>query len=78
MSVVAKDLQNDDDLVNKQHTRFQQRRRKRQWEFNEEKKEENSECEAKKPCDQSFERIKKKKMAMLLGYCGVDYFGMQR
>ncbi|CAF4880800.1 unnamed protein product [Pieris macdunnoughi] len=77
MSVATKEIENDDHLVDKQRTRFQQRQRKRQWEFNENKKG-NSECEAKKLCDQPFERIKRKKMAMLLGYCGVDYFGMQR
>ncbi|CAK1545425.1 unnamed protein product [Leptosia nina] len=77
MSVVTEELEKDNDFVNKQETRFQQRRRKRQWEFDE-KKSENDESEAKKSCDTPFQRIKRKKMAMLLGYCGVDYYGMQR
>ncbi|XP_038221198.1 tRNA pseudouridine synthase A-like [Zerene cesonia] len=78
MSVAAESVEKGDELVNKQHTRYHQRRRmKRQWEFNENKTE-NGESDAKKTCDQPFERIKRKKMAMLLGYCGVDYYGMQR
>ncbi|XP_063540508.1 pseudouridylate synthase 1 homolog isoform X1 [Cydia strobilella] len=60
-----------DKLVpNKNRTRF----RKRQWEDNTTKV--NGAPEEKR--DKPFERIKRKKMAMLLGYCGVDYYGMQR
>lgn len=60
-------------LQNKNHTRY----KKRQWEFYE--KRQNGESDAKKTCDgEKVERIKRKKMAMLLGYCGVDYYGMQR
>ncbi|KAF5283528.1 hypothetical protein FQR65_LT13849 [Abscondita terminalis] len=32
----------------------------------------------KKVCDEVYVRIKKRKYAMLLGYSGVDYYGMQR
>lgn len=32
----------------------------------------------KKVCEESFVRIKRRKYAMLLGYSGVDYYGMQR
>ncbi|KAG7309413.1 hypothetical protein JYU34_005379 [Plutella xylostella] len=65
----------DNEVVsNKKFTRF----RKRQWENY--SKKENDGSENKRTCDgdKPFERIKKKKMAMLLGYCGVDYYGMQR
>ncbi|XP_045503850.1 tRNA pseudouridine synthase A isoform X1 [Colias croceus] len=81
MSVASENVDKDSELVNKQHTRYHQRQRmKRQWEFNDNKTEtsENGESDAKKTCDQPFERIKRKKMAVLLGYCGVDYYGMQR
>ncbi|KAJ0172077.1 hypothetical protein K1T71_012050 [Dendrolimus kikuchii] len=60
-------------VINKNLTRFKQRYMKRQWEEMNNKKE-SGESEEKKP----FERIKRKKMALLLGYCGVDYYGMQR
>lgn len=63
----------DEIVINKNLTRFKKRWMKRQWEELGTKKE-NGESEEKKPC----ERIKKKKMAMLLGYSGVDYYGMQR
>ncbi|KAG6445536.1 tRNA pseudouridine synthase A isoform X2 [Manduca sexta] len=62
----------DTDLVrSKKATRYKKRFMKRKWD--DERKTEGESTE-KKP----YERIKKKKMAMLLGYCGVDYFGMQR
>lgn len=66
------DNQADIIVINKNLTRFKQRYMKRQWE--ELNKKDNGESEEKKP----HERIKKKKMALLLGYCGVDYYGMQR
>ncbi|CAG9568346.1 unnamed protein product [Danaus chrysippus] len=61
-----------DNLVqDKNRTRY---KRRRQWDD----RKENGESQEKKPCDKPFERIKRKKMAMLLGYCGVNYYGMQR
>ncbi|XP_061379850.1 pseudouridylate synthase 1 homolog isoform X2 [Danaus plexippus] len=61
-----------DNLVqDKNRTRY---KRRRQWDD----RKENGESQEKKTCDKPFERIKRKKMAMLLGYCGVDYYGMQR
>ncbi|XP_026500207.2 pseudouridylate synthase 1 homolog isoform X1 [Vanessa tameamea] len=68
----------DDSIVqSKNHTRYKRRFLKRQWETTK-KETEPGESEEKKICDKPFERIKKKKMAVLLGYCGVDYYGMQR
>ncbi|XP_075984626.1 pseudouridine synthase 1 isoform X2 [Anticarsia gemmatalis] len=64
-----------DDLVNNKNlTRYKKRFMKRQWEDSAPKKE-NGEADEKRVCG---ERIKRKKMALLLGYCGVDYYGMQR
>lgn len=63
-------------VQNKSHTRFKKRFNKRQWDdsIRPNPTKENGESDAKKP----FERIKKKKMAMILGYSGVNYHGMQR
>lgn len=66
---VAPETESDKFVPNKNRTRF----RKRQWEDN---TKTNGAPEEKR--DKPFERIKRKKMAMLLGYCGVDYYGMQR
>ncbi|XP_061725834.1 uncharacterized protein LOC133531545 isoform X3 [Cydia pomonella] len=66
---VAPETESDKFVPNKNRTRF----RKRQWEDN---NKTNGAPEEKR--DKPFERIKRKKMAMLLGYCGVDYYGMQR
>lgn len=71
------ETKNDDLVQDKNHTRYKKRFLKRQWESGG-KKSEDGESDEKKVCDKPFERIKKKKMAMLLGYCGVDYYGMQR
>ncbi|XP_045454485.1 tRNA pseudouridine synthase A [Melitaea cinxia] len=71
------ETKNDDLVQNKNHTRYKKRFLKRQWESGG-KKSEDGESDEKKVCDKPFERIKRKKMAMLLGYCGVDYYGMQR
>ncbi|CAH0760516.1 unnamed protein product [Diatraea saccharalis] len=71
----------EDIIANKNLTRFKNRKLKRQWEELNPNKEKNGESEEKRVCDKSdkpVERIKKKKMALLLGYCGVDYYGMQR
>ncbi|XP_039760119.1 tRNA pseudouridine synthase A isoform X1 [Pararge aegeria] len=62
----------------KNHTRYKRRFLKRQWEESNGDKNEDESSGEKKVCDTQFERIKKKKVAMLLGYCGVDYYGMQR
>lgn len=68
--------ENENIVANKKLTRFKRRYEKRQWDELKDKKEteDTGETEIKRPC----ERIKRKKMALLLGYCGVDYYGMQR
>lgn len=77
MEVASTEVETDQ-VSNKNFTRF----RKRQWEYKEkQEREENGESDTKKPCEEDkkpFERLKRKKMAMMLGYCGVDYYGMQR
>lgn len=60
--------------------RYDGRSKKRAWQ---ERRQSNSENDLKKTKlengeNKVFERIKRKKYAMLLGYCGVDYLGMQR
>ncbi|XP_004925769.2 pseudouridylate synthase 1 homolog isoform X2 [Bombyx mori] len=66
---VTKDEENKsiDIVPNKLLTRYNKRRAHRDWET-------KPPGEIKKP----YERIKRKKMAMLLGYSGVEYYGMQR
>ncbi|KAI5645852.1 tRNA pseudouridine synthase domain-containing protein [Phthorimaea operculella] len=64
-------------LPNKNATRFKRRFMKRQWDEVQPRKEDGESAE-KKSCDKPSERIKRKKIAMLLGYSGVDYYGMQR
>lgn len=59
------------------NTRYNGRVKKRKWED----KPRNAEAgasETKQPCSNPIERIKKKKVAMLLSYSGADYYGMQR
>lgn len=64
-------------IPSKNTTRYKKRLFKRQWE--EMRKDENEPKEKKdKECGEKPERIKKKKVAMLLGYCGANYHGMQR
>ncbi|XP_059051923.1 pseudouridylate synthase 1 homolog isoform X2 [Achroia grisella] len=62
----------------KSQTRFKRRHMKRQWEELAVSKKVDGQTDEKKLCEKTSERIKRKKMAMLLGYCGVDYYGMQR
>uniref|UniRef100_A0A2A4JVY4 Pseudouridylate synthase 1 homolog n=1 Tax=Heliothis virescens TaxID=7102 RepID=A0A2A4JVY4_HELVI len=62
---------------NKNMTRFKKRYMKRNWQTDT-PTDENGESKQRKVCDKPVERIKRKKMALLLGYCGVDYYGMQR
>ncbi|XP_013173177.1 PREDICTED: tRNA pseudouridine synthase A, mitochondrial-like isoform X1 [Papilio xuthus] len=76
-NVIEIDAATQTEVRDKKFTRYMQRN-KRQWEDENKDKREDGETDGKKPCDPTFERIKKKKMAMLLGYCGVDYYGMQR
>lgn len=64
-------------VMNKNLTRFKKRFHKRQWEDTNTNHKENGETDSKRLCG-SAERIKRKKMVLLLGYCGVDYYGMQR
>ncbi|XP_035453161.2 pseudouridylate synthase 1 homolog isoform X1 [Spodoptera frugiperda] len=65
-------------VLNKNLTRFKKRFMKRQWQDPDPNKTENGESDEKKLCERPVERIKRKKMALVLGYCGVDYYGMQR
>lgn len=69
-------------LRGKYDTRYNGRIKKRQWEDTPIAPpgvdSENLQDEAKKARTEPFIRIKRKKVAMLLGYSGVDYFGMQR
>ncbi|KAM3962165.1 LOW QUALITY PROTEIN: pseudouridine synthase 1 [Aphomia sociella] len=67
----------DEIVSSKNQTRFKKRFMKRQWEELAVSNNEDGASEEKKLCEKTAERIKKK-MAMLLGYCGVDYYGMQR
>lgn len=60
-------------IINKNMTRYMQRG-KRKWDEPAPISKENEATDPKVPC----ERIKRKKMAMLLGYSGVNYYGMQR
>ncbi|XP_063832496.1 pseudouridylate synthase 1 homolog isoform X1 [Ostrinia nubilalis] len=70
---------NEEQIVsNKNFTRYKRRYMKRQWEDVNPNKKENGDTDEKRICDKPVERIKRKKMAVLLGYSGVDYFGMQR
>lgn len=64
-------------VLNKNLTRFKKRYMKRHWQTDT-TTDENGESKQRKLCDKPVERIKRKKMALLLGYCGVDYYGMQR
>ncbi|XP_022815592.1 tRNA pseudouridine synthase A isoform X2 [Spodoptera litura] len=77
---VADDNQKESQEIvqNKNFTRFKQRFMKRQWQDPDPNKTENGESDEKKHCERPVERIKRKKMALVLGYCGVDYYGMQR
>ncbi|XP_041983087.1 tRNA pseudouridine synthase A isoform X2 [Aricia agestis] len=74
-----KDVENkiEEIVGDKSRTRYNRRKQKRKWEDPDPNKI-DGESDEKKLCDKPFERIKKKKMAMLLGYCGVNYYGMQR
>ncbi|KAL3285507.1 hypothetical protein HHI36_000039 [Cryptolaemus montrouzieri] len=66
--------------------KYDGRSKKRQWQDRRSDRNLPDEKDVKKgkfdDCNstesESFERIKRKKYAMLLGYCGVDYYGMQR
>ncbi|XP_077286222.1 pseudouridine synthase 1 isoform X2 [Arctopsyche grandis] len=61
----------------KSNTRYNGRVKKRKWEENSRNNEEDQPVD-KQACPVPFERIKKKKVAMLLSYSGADYYGMQR
>ncbi|XP_049885657.1 pseudouridylate synthase 1 homolog isoform X2 [Pectinophora gossypiella] len=71
------DTEENNIIHSKNVTRYKGRYMKRQWEDNSPRPDEG-ESSGKKKCGRTVERIKKKKVAMLLGYCGVDYYGMQR
>lgn len=55
--------------------KYNGRDKKRSWEEDSEQPQPKRE---RSSTDESFERIKRKKSAILIGYCGKDYFGMQR
>ncbi|CAK1594120.1 unnamed protein product [Parnassius mnemosyne] len=78
METAAETVKDENIVQDKNSTRYKKRFMKRQWEDSNQGKKENGETEEKKLCEKPTERIKRKKMAMLLGYCGVDYYGMQR
>lgn len=65
----------DEIIPNRNLTRFKKRFMKRQWEDNTKKADGETE---EKRTNEKTERIKRKKMAVLLGYSGIDYYGMQR
>ncbi|KAL4709127.1 hypothetical protein ACJJTC_014686 [Scirpophaga incertulas] len=76
MELPVENPESDDTIIQKKEkTRYKLRHGKRQWEDSNEGKKENGESEEKR---KPVERIKKKKMALLLGYSGIGYFGMQR
>ncbi|XP_045469503.1 tRNA pseudouridine synthase A [Harmonia axyridis] len=57
--------------------KYDGRLKKRQWQ---DRRSDNRDSKISKTNENSepFERIKRRKYAMLMGYCGVGYFGMQR
>ncbi|KAH9642567.1 hypothetical protein HF086_011160 [Spodoptera exigua] len=59
-------------VLNKNLTRFKKRFMKRQWEDPDPNKNENGESDEKKLCERPVERIKRKKMALVLGYCDIN------
>lgn len=59
----------------KHSSRYDGRKKKRMWEGGTNR---NEEPETKVERAEGFERIKRKKFAILLGYCGKNYYGMQR
>ncbi|XP_018319729.1 tRNA pseudouridine synthase A isoform X2 [Agrilus planipennis] len=58
--------------------RYNGKTKKRRWEERRSDKGEGLYSEKKTKTDEPFVRIKRRKYAMLLGYSGADYFGMQR
>ncbi|XP_026332253.1 tRNA pseudouridine synthase A [Hyposmocoma kahamanoa] len=67
------DIEKKEEIIgHKNATRYKKRFMKRQWE---DLKKVDGESDEKR---EKVDRIKRKKVAMLLGYCGVDYSGMQR
>lgn len=61
-------------------SRYDGRKKKRMWQGGADRNQEvaNGEPDAKQERTEPFERIKRKKCAVLLGYCGKNYYGMQR
>ena len=53
--------------------RYNGKCKKRQWDDSE-----KTDISDKRQCISPFDRIKKRKSIILLGYSGVNYFGMQR
>lgn len=61
----------------KSNTRYNGRIKKRKWE-DKPRDADTGVSDTKLACSNPIERVKKKKVAMLLSYSGVDYYGMQR
>lgn len=57
-------------------SRYDGRKKKRQWQGGSDYTEQTP--NPKKECTEPFERIKRRKSAILMGYCGKNYYGMQR
>ncbi len=57
---------------NKRKQKYNGKVKKRQWEFD------SADSPNKKPNLEPSDRVKRKKSVVLLGYSGVNYFGMQR
>lgn len=71
-SVIIRRKMCDQSVLKKQ--RYDGRSKKRKWE--ERRTDKGEAFDTKK--EKLEERIKRRKYALLLGYSGVDYFGMQR
>lgn len=56
--------------------RYNGRAKKRQWE--ERRTDKGEVFDVKKLKPEGFERVKRRKYALLLGYSGTNYYGMQR
>lgn len=66
---------------NSKNGKYDGRSKKRQWQDRRSDFRQSKISKTEENCDtisEPFERIKRKKYAMLLGYCGVGYYGMQR
>lgn len=72
MDIAVVDKKEKEIVASKDATRYKKRFLKRQWE---DARSNDGQSEEKR---KKGERMKRKKVAMLMGYCGADYCGMQR